>query len=61
MRKLNFITNLKSEKIYYYMYMNIRTLEDKMICNLLCRKLFINENIIFTTKATKYIIFHKVF
>lgn len=33
MRKLNFITNLKSEKIYYYMYMNIRTLEDKMICN----------------------------
>lgn len=30
MRKLNFITNLKSEKIYYYMYMNIRTLEDKI-------------------------------
>lgn len=32
-RKLNFITNQK--KIYYYMYMNMRTLEDKMICNFL--------------------------
>lgn len=33
MRKLNFIMNFKLEKIYYYMYMNICILEDKMICN----------------------------
>lgn len=61
MRKLNFITNLKSEKnilLHVHEHTYIGRSNDLQFS---CRKLFINENIIFTTKATKYIIFHKVF
>lgn len=55
MRKLNLITNLKSDKIYNYM--NIH--EDQMSCNFHVGNTYY-ENVIFTTQTTKWILIHKV-